>query len=125
MKQVFGWGLFIVSSAGLTAYHLISPLFASSQSASPSSAPSPAIVSPQILSPNAYKVPYLGYDGIFYLNADSKESMNDPRNPKRILIEKMGKFTFYKDAAGKTPIARDCRYVYLGAVPDSKYVCRV
>ncbi|WP_334911396.1 hypothetical protein [Nostoc sp.] len=28
--------------------------------------------------------------------------MKDSCNPKRIAIEKMEKFTFYKDAAGKT-----------------------
>lgn len=107
MKQALGWGLFVASGTVLTAYHLISPSFVSSQPASPPPTPSPAIVSPQILSPNAYKVPYLGYNGVFYLNADSKASINNPRNPKRILIEEMEKFTFYKDAAGKTPIARD------------------
>ena len=92
----------------------------------PTSATTPAIassasVSTQILSPNAYKAPYLGYDGIFYLNTESKLSINDPRNPKRIDIQKMETFTFYKEAAGKTAIARDCHYAYLGATPDSKY----
>ena len=75
----------------------------------------------QILSPNAYKVPYLGYNGVFYLNTESNSSMKDPRNPKRIVIEKMDNFSFYKDTEGKTPIARNCNYAYVGAVPDSKY----
>lgn len=75
----------------------------------------------QIISPNAYKVPYLGFDGVFNLNAEHENSLKDPRNPKRIAIEKMEKFTFYKDAAGKTPMARDCHYTYMGAAPDPKY----
>jgi len=74
----------------------------------------------QIISPNAYKVPYLGFDGIFNLNTEHEQSIKDPRNPKQIAIEKMENFTFSKDAAG-TPIARNCRYVYLGAAPDPKY----
>jgi hypothetical protein len=74
----------------------------------------------QIMSPNAYKVPYLGFNGVFNLNAEHEQSIKDPRNPKRIAIEKMERFTFYKDAAG-TPIARNCRYAYMGAAPDPKY----
>lgn len=74
----------------------------------------------QIISPNAYKVPYLGFDGVFNLNVEHEQSIKDPRNPKRIAIEKMEKFTFYKDVAG-TPIAKDCHYAYMGAAPDPKY----
>ncbi|MBD2305338.1 hypothetical protein H6G17_07405 [Chroococcidiopsis sp. FACHB-1243] len=74
----------------------------------------------QIVSPNAYKVPYLGFDGVFNLNTQQEQSVKDPRNPKQIAIEKMEKFTFYKDTAG-TAIARNCRYVYMGAAPDPKY----
>ena len=75
----------------------------------------------QIVSPNAYKVPYLGYDGVFYLNTESNSSMKDLRNPKQIVIKKMEEFSFYKDTKGKTPIARNCHYAYLGAVGDSKF----
>lgn len=75
---------------------------------------------PQIISPNAYKVPYLGFNGVFNLNTEDENSVKDPRNPKQIAIAKMEKFTFYKDAAG-TPMARDCHYVYMGAAPDPKY----
>ena len=74
----------------------------------------------QSISPNAYKVPYLGFDGVFNLNAE-QESVKDPRKEKVIAISKMDKFTFYKDAAKKTPIARDCHYTYMGAAPDPKY----
>ncbi|MEG3881025.1 hypothetical protein QT972_27040 [Microcoleus sp. herbarium7] len=81
----------------------------------------PSPVATQVLSINAYKVPYLGFDGVFNLNAEHKNSVKDPRNPKRIDVEKMEKFSFYKDAAGKQPIARNCQYVYMGATPDSKY----
>lgn len=80
----------------------------------------PLALETQIVSLNAYKVPYLEYDGVFYLNTESNSSMKDPRNPKRIVIEKMDNFSFYKDTEGKIPIARNCRYAYLGAVPDSK-----
>lgn len=74
----------------------------------------------QIISPNAYKVSYLGLDGVFNLNTEQEQSIKDPRNPKQIAIEKMEKFTFYKDTVG-TAIARNCRYVYLGAASDPKY----
>lgn len=76
---------------------------------------------PQVISPNAYKVPYLGFDGVFNLNTEQEQSAKDPRNPKRIVIEKMEKFSFYQDTALKTPIARNCRYTYMGAAPDPKY----
>ena len=80
-------------------------------------APTPA----QVISPNAYKVPYLGFDGMFLLNADQPGSVNDPRNPKRIGISKMEQITFYKNATGKDAIARNCEYVYMGAAGDPKY----
>lgn len=75
----------------------------------------------QIISPNAYKVPYLGYNGTFILNADQESSVKDPRNPKRIGISKMEKITFYKNATGKSAIARNCEYAYMGAAADPKY----
>jgi len=75
----------------------------------------------QVFSPNAYKVPYLGFDGVFNLNTEHEQSVKDPRNPKQIVIEKMEKFSFYQDTALKIPIARNCRYIYMGAAPDPKY----
>ncbi|NJM56465.1 MAG: metal-binding protein ZinT [Synechococcales cyanobacterium RU_4_20] len=78
-------------------------------------------IAPQVISPNAYKVPYLGFNGMFMLNADQASSVNDPRNPKRIGISKMEQITFYKDATGKDAIARNCEYVYMGAAGDPKY----
>ncbi len=63
-----------------------------------------------VYSPNAFKVPYLGVDGAF--TVDTKEiSAIDPRNPKRIVFQKMEFFSFYKDLDGFTPIAEQCRYV--------------
>ncbi len=81
----------------------------------------PSPVATQVISMNAYKVPYLGFNGVFNLNTEHQNSVKDPRNPKRIDVEKMEKFSFYKDAAGKKPIARNCQYVYMGATGDSKY----
>jgi hypothetical protein len=75
----------------------------------------------QVVSPNAYKIPYLGLDGSFQLNQDDESSFNDPRNPKRIDIEKMERFIFFADVEGKNAIATDCRYVYIGAAQDPKY----
>jgi len=76
---------------------------------------------PQVVSPNAYKVPYLGLDGTFHLNQDDENSFNDPRNPKRIVIEKMETFTFFADAEGKNAIAKNCHYAYIGAAKDPKF----
>ncbi|MEG4229939.1 hypothetical protein QUA35_27885 [Microcoleus sp. N9_B2] len=81
----------------------------------------PSPVATQVISMNAYKVPYLGFNGVFNLNTEHQNSVKDPRNPKRIDVEKMEKFSFYQDAAGKKPIARNCQYVYMGATGDSKY----
>jgi hypothetical protein len=85
----------------------------------PNPPPNPPTV--QVISPNAYKVPYLGFNGTFLLNADQPGSVNDPRNPKRIGISKMEQITFYKDGEGKGTIARNCEYVYMGATGDPKY----
>jgi hypothetical protein len=78
-------------------------------------------VEPQVVSPNAYKVPYLGLDGTFQLNQDDENSFNNPRNPKRIDVEKMDLFAFFSDAEGKIAIAKNCRYAYIGAAQDPKY----
>lgn len=76
---------------------------------------------PQIVSPNAYKVPFLGLDGTFLINQDHRASVNDPRNPKRLVISKMEKFSFYADTEGKQAIAKDCTYIYMGAAKDPKF----
>jgi hypothetical protein len=74
----------------------------------------------QVYSPNAYKIPYLGIDGIF--NIDTAEiSASDPRNPRRIVFKKMEFFSFYEDSSGQRPIAQNCRYVYKGAAGDPYY----
>ena len=78
-------------------------------------------VEPQVVSPNAYKVPYLGLDDTFHLNQDDENSFNDMRNPKRIDVKKMELFNFFADAEGKNAIAKNCRYVYIGAAQDPKY----
>jgi hypothetical protein len=73
-----------------------------------------------VYSQNAYKVPYLGLDGVF--TVDTKElSASDPRNPPRVVFEKMEYFSYYADSAGKMPIAQQCRYIYRGAVGDNYY----
>ncbi|HCF29665.1 MAG TPA: hypothetical protein DEV81_21230 [Cyanobacteria bacterium UBA11049] len=73
-----------------------------------------------VFSPNAFKVPYLGVDGAFTI--DTKEiSATDPRNPKRIVFEKMEFFSFYQDLEGNTALAEKCRYVYKGAAGDPFY----
>ena len=73
-----------------------------------------------VVSPNAFKVPYLGVDGTFTI--DTKEiAATDPRNPKRVVFQKMEFFSFYKDLEGRTPVAANCRYTYKGAVGDPFY----
>jgi hypothetical protein len=74
-----------------------------------------------VMSVNAYKVPYLGLDGAFYLNQGNKAGYADARSPKRVVISKMQTFSFYSDAAGKRPIAKNCAYTYLGAAKDPKF----
>ncbi|MEG4344218.1 hypothetical protein QUB70_13135 [Microcoleus sp. A003_D6] len=89
--------------------------------AAPQKITPPSPVATQVISMNAHKVPYLGFNGVFNLNTEHQNSVKDPRNPKRIDVEKMEKFSFYLDAAGKKPIARNCQYVYMGATGDAKY----
>lgn len=73
-----------------------------------------------VVSPNAFKVPYLGVDGTFTI--DTKEvSATDPRNPKRVVLQKMETFSFYKDLNGRTPMAANCHYTYKGAAGDPFY----
>lgn len=77
-------------------------------------------VAEQIYSPNAFKVPYLGVDGVFTIDTE-EVSATDPRNPKRVVFQQMERFSFYKDLEGNTPIAENCRYVYKGAAGDPFY----
>lgn len=75
---------------------------------------------PKIISPNA-KVPYLGVNGKFTLDTSVPSSLHDPRNPARIVFNQMKSFSFYRDLAGRNPIAENCEYVYRGAAPDPFY----
>ncbi|MBW4550203.1 MAG: hypothetical protein KME35_03700 [Aphanocapsa sp. GSE-SYN-MK-11-07L] len=120
MKQLLWVWVLVGSGAIATGCQSGSNSSSQPTDSSPPAASSPEIATP-VLSGNAYKVPYLGYNGSFHLNAESESSTKDTRNPKRIDIQKMEEATFYKDAAGQTAIARDCHYAYLGAVPDTKY----
>ncbi len=74
----------------------------------------------RVYSPNAFKVQYLGVDGTFTIDP-TEVSATDPRNPKRVVFNKMEFFSFYDDLEGKTPIAENCRYVYKGAAGDPFY----
>lgn len=126
MKQsIFGL-LLVVSSTIVMGCQSAEPtaIAPTNPATTPQTAPEKPIAPlpiPQVISPNAYKVPYLGFNGTFMLNADQPGSVKDPRNPKRIGISKMEQITFYKDSAGKGTIARNCEYVYMGAAGDPKY----
>ena len=73
---------------------------------------------PQVISPNAYKIPYLGVDGALILGGDDT-SREDPRNPGRVVFDKMEYFSFYADVEGQEALAEECQYVYRGAAGDS------
>lgn len=73
-----------------------------------------------LASPNA-DVPYMGVDGVFTLDTSVPSSLNDPRNPGRIVFEEMERFSFYRDMAGNDPIAENCQYSYQGTAPDPFY----
>lgn len=88
-------------------------------SGSPSLANEPVAV----VSPNA-SVPFLGVDGIFTLDTTVPSSLNDPRNPGRIVFNQMERFSFYRDLAGENAIAENCQYAYRGAAPDPFYYPR-
>ncbi|MBE9181564.1 hypothetical protein IQ268_23660 [Oculatella sp. LEGE 06141] len=76
--------------------------------------------SADVTSPNA-DVPYIGVDGTFTLDTTVPSSLHDPRNPARIVFERMENFSFYRDMAGQDPIAENCTYTYRGAAPDPFY----
>ncbi|WP_017305068.1 hypothetical protein [Spirulina subsalsa] len=71
-------------------------------------------------SPNA-NVEYLGVNGVFTLDTSVPNSLHDPRNPGRIVFERMERFSFYRDLSGNDPIAQNCTYSYQGALPDPFY----
>src|SRR5207253_8574332 len=76
----------------------------------------PAGAQEKVTSPNA-QVAHLGLHGVFTI--DTRElAAKDPRNPKRIVFTEMTTASFFDDAEGKAPIARDCRYAYRGAAGD-------
>lgn len=122
MKPFLFWIALSVSGAIVVGCQLSDPPATQSVSkaaqASPKSLPT---AEAQVVSLNAYKVPYLGLNGTFYLNQDDKKNYSDPRSPKLVAASKMEKFSYYKDAAGKSAIARNCSYAYLGAAKDPKY----
>lgn len=80
----------------------------------------PGQIDYKVYSPNAYKVQYLGLDGTFTIDT-TEVSATEPRNPKRIVFNKMEFFSFYEDLQGSKPIAENCRYAYKGAAGDPFY----
>ena len=73
----------------------------------------------RVVSPNA-GLPYLGVNGTFTL--DQQElAARDPRNPKRVVFEKMERFSFFDDLQGRQPIAKDCVYAHRGPAGDPYY----
>src|SRR5438552_13209442 len=79
----------------------------------------PAGAQEKVTSPNA-QVAHLGLHGVFTIDA-RELAAKDPRNPKRIVFTEMTTASFFDDAEGKAPIARDCRYAYHGAGGDPYY----
>jgi hypothetical protein len=73
----------------------------------------------RIVSPNA-NVPYLGVHGTFTVD-QAELAARDPRNPKRVIFERMERFSFYEDLQGRVPIARDCIYAHEGPAGDPYY----
>jgi hypothetical protein len=73
-----------------------------------------------LYSPNAFKIPYLGFDGIFTIDPEELAA-TDPRNPGRVVFRQMEYFSFYEDREGETPLAEECRYIYKGAAGDPYY----
>jgi len=73
----------------------------------------------RIVSPNA-NVPYLGVHGTFTLD-QTELAARDPRNPKRVVFDRMERFSFYDDLEGRVPIARDCLYAHHRPAGDPYY----
>lgn len=66
-------------------------------------------------------VPFLGVDGEFTSDPLALECADDPRNPGRVVLEKMEKMSFYADRDGTMALAEDCRYEYVTHEGDPHY----
>lgn len=66
-------------------------------------------------------VPYLGVDGEYTSDPLALECPDDPRNPGRVVLEKMEKMSFYADREGTTPLAEGCTYEYSSYEGDPHY----
>jgi len=79
-----------------------------------------ATPAPTVRSPNA-NVPHLGLHGTFTADTMVPATLNDARNPKRIVLREMMTFSYYRDLAGAMPMAENCQYRYVGAAGDPHY----
>ncbi|MBL9100599.1 MAG: hypothetical protein JNL82_06565 [Myxococcales bacterium] len=66
-------------------------------------------------------VPYRGVDGPFTSDPLAAECPDDPRNPGRVVLDKMETMSFYEDREGTLPLAESCRYKYVGHEGDPHY----
>lgn len=66
-------------------------------------------------------VPYRGVDGVFTSDPLAVDCPEDPRNPGRVVLEKMEKISFYEDREGTLPLAEGCTYEYVGFEGDPHY----
>ncbi len=66
-------------------------------------------------------VPYLGVDGAFTSDPLALECADDPRNPGRVVLEKMEKMSFYEDRDGTKVLAEGCMYEYGSYEADPHY----
>jgi hypothetical protein len=67
-------------------------------------APPGALGQDRVLSPNA-DLPYLGVNGTFTLD-QQEVAARDPRNPKRVVFEKMERFSFFDDSRARSQSPR-------------------
>jgi hypothetical protein len=66
-------------------------------------------------------VPFLGVDGEFTSDPLALECPDDPRNPGRVVLEKMEKMSFYEDREGTKALAEGCTYEYASFEADPHY----
>lgn len=66
-------------------------------------------------------VPFLGVDGEFTSDPLALECPDDPRNPGRVVLEKMEKMSFYEDREGTKALAEGCTYEYAAFEADPHY----
>jgi hypothetical protein len=66
-------------------------------------------------------LPYLGVDGAYTSDPLALECPDDPRNPGRIVLEKMEKMSFYEDRDGTKALAEGCVYEYSSYEADPHY----